>query len=302
MPSSDITARQFEAFVTLMTSRGLKEAAQRQNCSIAALSKTISALETQTGTSLFERVAGRLRATQQAQELLPVARAAVEQMEEARLAFQAATQTLGPRLRIGVGGGALARLVPNAVRECREAMPSLKVEVVTESTQRLLYLLANHQLDVAVSTPVPRQADPQMVSMCEISLLEDSPLVAAVPRTHRLAERAFIRPSDLTGESLVTLYNSSPTITLIAAAFKEAGVVFNNTIQVSNSVSACYLVSSGNGIALVHREALAGGVFPKLQQITFLPRISMQTYLYIPKSSVLSNTLMYFIERLTVLA
>src|SRR5690606_30823534 len=125
MDAALITARHLEIFQTLMTSAGLKEAAEKLNCSIPAVSKAIGVLERHAQAPLFVRVGGRLRATDEALAFMPSAQAALNAMEVARRdLFQLATEK-PPRLRVGVGGGALPHLVPEAIRRCQAALPGL---------------------------------------------------------------------------------------------------------------------------------------------------------------------------------
>lgn len=111
--------------------------------------------------------------------------------------------------------------------------------MITHPTQKLLHLVATHQIDVAVATPPPHNTDANLLSLCVIT-----------------------------------------------------------PIQVNNSISACYLVNIGAGVGLIHPEALAGGAFANLVKIAFLPRVSMTTFLYLPKVPVNAALSERFVRKL----
>ncbi|MCK9506879.1 MAG: LysR family transcriptional regulator [Pigmentiphaga sp.] len=298
MDAELMTARHLEAFQALMTSTGLKEAAEKLNCSIPAISKAIGVLERQAQAPLFVRVGGRLQATAEALAFLPSAQSALNAMEVARRDLLQLATEKPPRLKVGVGGGALPYWVPEAIRRCREALPGLEVEMITHPTQKLLHLVATHQIDVAVATPPPHNTDANLLSLCAITPIQEAPLVAVVPAQHPLARRRVLRPQDLAGTPLITLYEKSPTVALVSAAFKESGEKLDIAIQVNNSISACYLVNIGAGVGLIHPEALAGGAFANLVKIDFLPRVSMTTFLYLPKVPVNAALSERFVRKL----
>ncbi|WP_397448542.1 LysR family transcriptional regulator [Pseudomonas sp. NA-150] len=294
MDQDQITARHLEVFFALITSTGLKEAAEKLNCSIPAVSKTIRFLERCSQAPLFIKVGGRLQATAEAEALMPSIRTALEHMEFAKRELLNASKTEVPRLRVGVGGGALPYLVPETIRRCREEMPNLVVEMITNPTQRLLYLISNHQIDLAVTTPPPQNTDINLLSLCDFTEITETPLVVVVPRSHALTKRSVVRPHDLIGNPLITLYEKSPTVSLVSAAFRDAGEKLEVSIQANNSISVCYLVNTGAGVGLIHPEALGRGAFPNLVKIDFLPRISMKTFLYLPKNQVRTELTSFF--------
>ncbi|WP_165443226.1 LysR family transcriptional regulator [Acinetobacter ihumii] len=278
-----ITARQLEVFSVLMTSKGLKESALRLNCSMAAISKTIKSLEQITQVELFTQIGNRLQPTQAAKQLLPMIQHSLRQFDLARHAFLTLGKQQQNYLRIGVGGGALPALVPQAIKHFKQSYPEIRFEIISEPTQKLLNLISNHQLDLAIATPAPQDTAPEILALCHIHELTETALVAAVHHHHPLASKNLITPHDLADQKLITIYSSSPTTLMLHAAFREHQIEPHLDITVSNSTSACYLIQAQLGIGLIHPEALATDAFPTIQRIAFAPRISMRTYAYVPQ-------------------
>ena len=283
MELGKVTVRQLEAFAVLMTSNGLKEAAIKLGCSIPAVSKAVGVIEQEANSKLFVRVAGRLLPTIEAQRLLPVVQQALNHVESARREIAGLSDAGAPTLVVAAGGGALPYLIPEALRRLRVEEPMLRAELINEPTQKILHMVANHEIDLGVTTPPARDVDARILQLCEIRDVMNSALVVVVQRAHAFAKRSVLRPADVADEALITLFQKSPTINLIDAAFREAGRRLNVAISVSNSVSVCYLVSIGAGIGLIHPEALRGGAFPGLVAIPFQPRVAMRTCLYLPR-------------------
>jgi len=290
-----ITARNLHVFSTLMTSHGLKEAALKLNCSMAAVSKTIHHIEQVIGLRLFERVGGRLQATDVAYQILPSIQRGLQQLDLARYALFG-LEAQKKHLRIGVGGGALAALVPQAMNLFLEIHPSVQLDLVSKSTQELLNLISNHQLDLAICTPAPQDIAPEILALCHIEEIAETALIAAVHQSDPLSEKNLVTPQDLVGKKLITIYPNSPTTVMLKAAFREAHVEPNFAMSVSNSMSACYLIHAQLGVGFIHPEVLNPHIFPDIKRLRFSPRISMRTYIYMPKNKQNSPFVELFIK------
>lgn len=283
MELGKVSVRQLETFAVMMTSSGLREAATKLGCSIAAISKALAVIENHAHSKLFVRISGRLQATPEAHRLLPVVQRALYHVDAARHEISHLVDASGLLITVAAGGGALPYLVPEALRRLREKQPALRVELINEPTQKILSMVANHEIDLGVATPPRQDISGRILQLCEIRDVMNSALVVALKRDHALAKRSVLRPEDLVGQTLITLYKKSPTIDLLEAAFSEAGFPLTVAFDVSNSMSACYLVSIGAGIGLVHPEALRGGAFSELVAVPFQPRVSMRTCIYLPR-------------------
>ncbi|MBY8608712.1 LysR family transcriptional regulator [Burkholderia arboris] len=302
MELGKVTVRQLETFAVMMTSSGLKEAATKLGCSIPAISKALAVIESQAHSRLFVRVGGRLQATAEAHRLLPVVQRALHHVEAARSEILQLSESRGPVITIAAGGGALPYLVPEAIRRMRTDVPALRAELINEPTEKILSMVANHEIDLGVATPPRQDVGARVLQLCEIRNVMNSALVVVLRREHPLARRSVIRPADLAGLDLITLYKKSPANHLLVAAFAEANAQLNVAIEVTNSMSACYLVSCGAGIGLVHPEVLRSGAFSQLVAAPFQPRVDMRTCLYLPRNKADSPLLSRFIEHVEEVA
>jgi DNA-binding transcriptional LysR family regulator len=279
MRPTSLNARHFEIFLTLITSQGLAEAAQKLSISQPAISKTIRLLERETGVPLFVRVNGRLQATRQAHQLLPSVQRAIGQLDAAKRTAYGLAGTAG-ELVLACGAPALASLVPVAVQRLRRAHPQIHLDIRAETTPNVITLVSNHEAEIGISTTAEQSVDARIVQKCEVRPICEHALVAVLPETHRLASRSTIRAVDLRDETIIALPDGSPTTVLVQATFEEANIAAHPPITVGNSVGVCSLVRQGVGIGLINPLQLAQAMFPGIVARPFRPRILLRTCLY----------------------
>jgi DNA-binding transcriptional LysR family regulator len=93
-----------------------------------------------------------------------------------------------------------------------------------------------------------------------------------MPREHPLASHCTVRPKDLARLGLVTFGPLTPLGARIDAAFRAEGFTPNLAVQSSSSLTSCFLVAAGCGVALIDSAASTVG-FPDLITRQFTPRI-----------------------------
>lgn len=278
-----ISARHMEIFVAMMTSSGMAEAAARLAISIAAVSKAIAVIEREAQVKLFTKVGGRLRPTAEAERVFPAIQRALNQLQVARNELCHASEQNPQRIAIASGGAALTYLVPEALRRLLDEFPGIQAEVSSNRTATILNMVANHEIDVGVTTPPVRDVDARILQLSEMRDISKVALVAVVHQDHELASRRLIRPADLSGVPLVMLSNQSPTTQLVEATFHQAQVPMRVSAVAGNSLTACCLAERGLGVALVNPETLSGQIFPSLRTVPFRPRITLRTCVYLPR-------------------
>lgn len=302
MGTEAIGARHFEIFLSMMMSRSLADAADALGLTVAAVSKSLKVLERETGLELFHAVGGRLVATAEAERLAPFAQRAVEHLVRARRAAEALRGGEVDHLAIGVAGPAMTSLVPAAVAGFRRHRPQVRIDLGIASTLDLIDRVVAGEVDLGIGTPPVADIDGRELDLCEVRDLCETPLVAVVPETHRLAARAVLRPVDLAGEALVGLPETSATTRLVAAQFQQARTRPEVVVRVENAVGVCALVRAGVGIGLVNPLVLASGEFPGVVARMFRPRIALRTCLYLSKARRPTPAIAGFVEALEAAA
>ncbi len=291
MTPESISARHFEIFLAMTVSRGLNEAADRLGISVAGVSKSLKALERETGLTLFRTVKGRLVATSEAERLVPYAQRAVDHLNRARRAARELKGEDGETVTLGVAGPALLALVPDALARVRSAFPRLRIALTQDRTQGIIERVAAGEVDLGIGTPPVQDIDARALALCHVQDICDAPLCAALPEGHPLTARSHLRPADLAGEPLISLGESSATTRLVAVMFQQAGQALDPIAVVDNAIGVGALVQQGLGIGLINPLMLAHGAFPGVVLRPFRPRVVLRTCAYTAKGRTLSPVL-----------
>jgi DNA-binding transcriptional LysR family regulator len=281
-----------------MICRNMTEAADKLGISEAAVSKCKSALEHELGVQLFTRLSGRLVPTQEAKALLPYVRRAVNGIQAARDAAATLRKMSVARLNIVCGGPALVHPIPQAVMRLSEAYPEARVEVDVDSLRGLVEKVAYNLADVGVGPVVAHEVDTRVVDMCNIEVVSRDAMVVVFPRNHRLAQASIVRPSDLEGETLVSLNSTSATADMISAILFQSGVQFGRTITAANGVGICALVGAGLGVGFVNINFFHGPMDWNIVARPFSPRIELRTCVYTSKLNQTTAIASRFIQEL----
>lgn len=123
-------------------------------------------------------------------------------------------------------------------------------------------------------------------------------VICVMPRTHRLAAKDSISPTDLAEEEVITFPDVEPTGARVSEAFVTAGVRLKRAIEVNQAYGACSFVSQELGIALVDSFIHAKGNFPTLAVRPFTPEIRIQTHMLVSSIRPISTLAGQFCETL----
>lgn len=191
--------RQLEYFVAAAEASNFRRAAVRLRVSQPTVTNQIAALERALSVQLFERTSTGSLLTPAGRELLVGARRVIE--EHQALVDRAGSLSKGPTgtYRLGVTPTLGPYLLPHVLPDLHRHFASLKF-YVREGVPRVLEddLIAGEQ-DL-ILTALPVQAGDLTVTP-----LFREPLVLVVSAEHPLAKKPHVDPTDLKGESVLTL-------------------------------------------------------------------------------------------------
>lgn len=238
-----------EVFREVAVRGSVTAAAQALGYTQPAVSRQIAALEKATGAHLFDRLPRGVRLTEEGHCLLAHAEAVLGRMRAAQQALEALRDLDAGRLRAGAFDSADAALVPNALAAFQAAHPNIKLSVIEGTTPALLDQLRNGEIDVAVISTYPDQA--QDTGHLNLRHLLDDPLMVALPAGHRLAGpgRTLLRLAELAGESWIEGFpGGAETLT---DACLRAGFPPHIDFTVREWIAKRGFVAAGLGLALV---------------------------------------------------
>src|ERR671923_2562434 len=241
--------RQLEIVVILGEELHFGRAANRVHLSQPALTQALARFERQLGARLFERSSRRVTLTPAGAELLPRARALLDQAREAAQIVSRIARGEQGAVRLGVVGTAMLDLLPPLVRGVRAGHPDIELDIreLTGATQ--VQELRHGRLDLGL-LHVTSDHPPDGLS---VSQLRAEPLARALPADHRLAHRTVLRLQELRDDPLV-MQRPEPeadTTAIYLNACAEAGFAARVAQHVTSLQALLGFVAAGLGWAFV---------------------------------------------------
>jgi DNA-binding transcriptional LysR family regulator len=278
-----MNARQIEVFRAIMRNGSLTAAAAALNVSQPALSQMLLHTEDGLGFKLFQRKAGRLVPTPEAEALYPEAERLHNDLDGFR--------RLAADLRHGKAG--LARLaasappslsfVPQALHAFRATHPGVRLMSSVVPAEVIARMLDRGEADLGLAmTDVPQPGSAGEV-------IAHSEVVCIMPAGHRLAASRAIGAGELNGENLISYRRESLPGMRLDQAFADAGLRFAPRVEIDVSIMALAFVQQGFGVALVD-ALLPWTGFTGIEMRPFRPRVALPVSILVPTRRPLSAT------------
>ena len=242
--------RHLRYFVAVAEELHFGKAAERLRIAQPPLSRQIRDLERELGTSLFVRGARRVELTPAGRAFLPEARLTLAQAERAQRTAQRAARGETGRLRVGfVDAATLSGILPEVLAFFRMHLPSIGLSLLEMDPPQQADALRDGRIDLGIVQSPPADAEQWL----RVESVFQDPLIAALPRGHRLASRSRIVVADLANEAFVlvprpvapTLYDD------VIARCRAAGFSPRIVQEAIGWQTVLSLVTAGMGVALV---------------------------------------------------
>ena len=243
--------------VAVSEHRHFGRAAEACNVSQPTLSSQIKKLEDELGVTLVERTNKRVDMTPVGHQILGHAQRALAEAGQMEAVARAARDPLVGPLKLGAIPTLAPYLLPLILKPLKQGYPGLTIELWEDQTKSLVDGLRNHRLDAALlatETGAPE--------VTEIVLFEE-PLLAALPRGHRLAGAKKVDEDALADELLVLADGHCLANQALAACGAKHGghghvrTGLQGSMQAATLDTLVNLVAAGYGATLI--PALAAG-------------------------------------------
>jgi DNA-binding transcriptional LysR family regulator len=242
----------------------LAAAARSLGITASAASQAVSALEAQVGEPLLTRGRRGISPTAAGERIAAHGEAIRAQLEAAESGFTGPTT-----LRIAAFATSVVALVAPALAQLRASAPTgttatdqaaaCQMTVTEVEPDEARVLLGRGRVDLAlVNHSAHTQPDADGRWRVEHILDERLDLVMSV--AHRLAARRTVGIADLADDPWVMQAPASPCQEVMMRACAEAGFAPRVVATCATYTSILALVATGQGVALVPRLVLAGGV------------------------------------------
>ena len=247
--------RHLRYFVAVAEELHFGRAAERLRIAQPPLSRQIRDLEREVGTPLFERVARGVELTAAGRAFLPEARLTLAQAERAQRTAQRAARGEIGRLRVGfVEAATYSGVLPDVFGFFRMHLPDIGLSLFEMDSLQQTDAFREGRIDLGILYAPPPDAERWL----RVERVYSEPLVAALPRTHRLATRTRLSLADLGEESFV-LFPRPVAAELyddIIARCRSAGFSPRVVQEAAGWHTLAALVGAGVGVSLVPRSLM----------------------------------------------
>lgn len=247
---------QLRYFVAVADSGNFTRAARQCFVSQPSLSQQIQKLEDELGHRLFDRLGRRAQLTPAGHAFLERARRVLFDVEDAARAVR--EQAGDGRLRLGAVPSVAPYLLPELLPELQQRAPNISFEIYEDFRSYLIEEIEGGQLDAAVLSLPPAG------KKLEIVPLFSEPLLVTMPKDHPLAAQAALRSTDLAGQKLVLLGDSSSLALQTKRFFGDNHIDVAVACRCAQVKTVKALVAAGVGLAILPKMAAGRDNVPGL--------------------------------------
>jgi len=228
----------------------MSEAARALAVSQPAISKSVRLLEERLQLRLFKRTGDRVYPSMEAQRLYPSVKRIFEEIE--------LTDDLARRLRTAEAGSIkvaatyaiTAALLTDAIEHFHQRRSLIDLQLMALTPQEVIDAVLERDFDVGFLHEPIGDASIEHIPLCDIDI------VCALPPNHRLSEKAFIGPADLTTETIISYGGDAYAARILRQKAQDAGVPWKVSIVVNQTSVALSMAATGIGVAVVDSIAL----------------------------------------------
>lgn len=265
-----MTLTELKYIVALAREKHFGRAADACFVSQPTLSVAIKKLEEELNVSLFERGSSEVSLTPVGERVVVQAQRVLEEASAIKTIAQQGMDPLAGPLRVGVIYTIGPYLLPGLVSSMIEKVPTMPLVLQENFTVRLLELLKQGDIDVAVL------ALPINESGFVIQPLYDEPFIVALPKSHRWAQEKTIRSDDLRGENMLLLgaghcfRDQVLGVCPELSRFSQSSEGIQRTFEGSSLETIRHMVASGVGITVLPSSSVPNPV-PAESLLNYIP-------------------------------
>jgi DNA-binding transcriptional LysR family regulator len=236
--------RQLEHFLAVVEEGSFTRAAARLFMVQSSLSASLLGLERELGTDLFIRGRRGAELTDAGRAFLEPARATLCGADRARDAVAEVKGLIRGSVRIAAVAMPRSVDIGETIRRFQDEHPGVDVQVVPVSAREMTDLVADGQVDFAITPRVPGSG-PGL----RFQPLVRTPLVLICPTGHRLAGARDVDLADVVDEPIIDLPRGWVARDLFDRFLEERDVQRRVKLEINDWLTVLTMVQRGTGIA-----------------------------------------------------
>ncbi|UCG98091.1 MAG: LysR family transcriptional regulator [Burkholderiales bacterium] len=265
-----MTLTELKYIVAVARERHFGRAAEACFVSQPTLSVAIKKLEDELGVVLFERGSSEVSLTPYGERIVVQAQRVLDEAARVKELAKQGKDPLSGALRVGVIYTIGPYLLPALVRQLLRDAPQMPLLLNENFTVRLLELLKNGEIDVAIlALPLPEAG-------VMIQPVYDEQFMVAVPRSHPWARKRSVSADDLKKETMLLLGSGHCFRDQVLevcpelSRFSTDAEGIQKTFEGSSLETIRHMVASGLGITVLPKSSIPEKV-PRDSLIAYLP-------------------------------
>jgi LysR family transcriptional regulator, hydrogen peroxide-inducible genes activator len=234
---------QVRYFLAVCRTLNFTKAAEECNVAQPSLTRAIQKLEDEFGGLLFHRERANTHLTELGKAMLPHMERTYEAAQSAKQLATSYKKGDVVHLRVGISPTVSAAAVTNVLGSVRQAVSAFELTLDGDTHAKLLEDAVAGDLDLIVVGD-----DHELPERVRAWTLHREPLLAVMPKEHKLANKKSIAIADLHGVEMIVLHNC-PIAARLMQVCAEANVTPKFTSRATNCDQVIALVREGLGIA-----------------------------------------------------
>jgi LysR family hydrogen peroxide-inducible transcriptional activator len=241
--------RDLSYLVAVAELRNFSQAADQCSIGQPTLSTQIKKLEDYLGVDLFVREKNSVEVTETCQEILPIARRILDDVQGIRQIAIHASDRHRNMLSLGAFPSLASYVLPEYVFRIKQHYPDIKLQLVEEKTHSLIDLLLGKKLDAALlALPVEHE-------LLECRILFEDPFTLAVCADHPLANLEEVDLNMAAQENLLLL-DEGHCLRDQALKLCDPSRFVEHDFRASSLETLRFMVKNGVGVTLMPSVAV----------------------------------------------
>jgi DNA-binding transcriptional LysR family regulator len=264
---SKLRMKQLQLLIALDDQKSLHKAAGAMSLTQSAASKALQELESMLDAPLFERSKSGMIPNQLGHCVIRYARLVTTDLTALCQDVAEIRSGRGGRLAIGAIMGAIPECVVPALNQLHAGQPNLSVEVVEDTSARMLQQLDDGRLDLVIGRAAVA-VDP---SKYHYRPLGDEPLSVVVGYGHPPLPRKEVKLRDLAGHRWVMYPSHMPLHALLEREMDLAGLDMpDNPVSTASTFVTVALLQSSHDLVSLLPTAIAD-MFVRKRMLRLVP-------------------------------
>jgi len=260
--------RHIEVFHAIYMTGSVTNAAEFLHVSQPSVSKVLAHAEQQLGFALFERIKGRLIATEEANLLFGEVDKMYQQLRSVRHCALNLKNKSSGKITIGLAPALGFELIPQAVARYNKLNPQVHIHLQTMHHDEVRQALTEHKIDFALmfSPPPLPGIKQQLVCLSQLVMMYPRDLLPDIP-TH-------VSLDQFEHQEVIGIGDSGPLGDLLWHRLTEDDIAINTNITVQTYFIAARLVAQNIGVCAIDEFTARGNLSDKVAIAAIKPALN----------------------------